>query len=31
MKIRDGMSTKINVTPEQLEQAAKTVKNTKSS
>lgn len=31
MQRRDGMSTQIKVTPEQLEQAAKTVRNTRSS
>lgn len=31
MQRRDGMSTQIKVTPEQLEQAAKTVRNTSSS
>ncbi|EEK84758.1 hypothetical protein bcere0010_16720 [Bacillus cereus ATCC 4342] len=31
MQRRDGMSTQIKVTPEQLEQVAKTVRNTRSS
>jgi len=31
MQRRDGMSTQIKVTPEQLEQAAKTVRNARSS